>query len=129
MIGAVLLVAASCVGTVGAQENPRFTPSTRGIRPEVTRWEALVAQYDWDVPTMLRIIDCESEGNPWAENPHSGAKGLTQLYKWDWTARRLFGFENLFDPEQNIAFAYYLFEDSGRRFGWHWHSSRFCWQS
>ncbi len=42
-------------------------------RESVSRWT------DWDVDRMLRILYCESRGDPWAKNRHSGAAGLLQV--------------------------------------------------
>lgn len=128
LVLALLLILASSLPSRAHENGDRYVPVSRGTRPDVTRWTGLVEQYDWHVPTILRIIDCESGGDPNAVNPSSGAKGLAQLYLWDWTARRLFGYTNLFDPEQNIAFAYFLYEDSGQRFGFHWLASAGCWR-
>lgn len=43
-------------------------------------WYGWIAQWqDWDAWRMLRILYCESRGNPFAKNPHSGAAGLLQV--------------------------------------------------
>lgn len=125
MVGGVLFG----LGVVKAQEvdEERYTPSARGTRPAVTRWTDLVAAYDWDVPTALRVIDCESSGDPGAINPYSGAAGLFQLYGWSRLARRLFGDGRVLIPWVNVATAHALWEDSGERFGFHWYASRGCW--
>ena len=52
---------------------PRYQPSERGTRPAVVQWRPLLEQYDWDVDTALRIVDCESGGDPAAVNRWSGA--------------------------------------------------------
>lgn len=114
----------------------RFTPSARGTRPAVTRWRPLLAEYPWDVETALRVVDCESGGDPGAINPSSGAAGLMQLYGWSWLARRLFGTGDVTIPWVNVAVAHVLWADSGGAFGWydargrprgHWAASIGCW--
>lgn len=49
-------------------------------------WEPLVAKY-WPpelVPWALAIIECESNGDPWAKNPRSTAAGLFQFLRSTW---------------------------------------------
>jgi hypothetical protein len=129
-IAALALVAALLrPGPATAQtvEADRFEPAARGVRPSVARWRPLLEAYPWDVDTALRVVDCESGGDPAAVNPWSGAAGLWQLYGWRGLARRLFGSEDLLDPVLNTAVAFALWEDSGGRFSWHWYASRRCW--
>lgn len=93
----------------------------------VGRWADDVARYfplD-QVDTMLRIIGCESGGNPNAKNPTSTASGLTQMlagwYDGRWWPHRF----DPFDPDENLYHASLLaaanpgFTD--------WNASRACW--
>lgn len=46
---------------------------------QVAQWWDLIIQYDWDPCAALRIINCESKGDPWVYNfTGSGACGLWQ---------------------------------------------------
>lgn len=127
-ITAILAFAAIANSTKAQEaEVERYTPATRGVRPAVAQWAELVEEYDWPVNGALRVIQCESGGDPLATNPSSGAKGLFQLLGWDHLAARLFGSWNVFDPRVNVAVAYYLWRDSGGLFMIHWGSSRACW--
>jgi hypothetical protein len=113
-----------------APEPTRFVPASRsGIRPAVARWEPLLAEYPWDVETALRVIECESKGNPAVWNAQgSGAHGLFQtMPEWGALAYVLTGSTDLGEPAVNVAVAYYLWADSGGTFRWHWSSSRGCW--
>ncbi len=89
----------------------------------VGQWRALVTKYfrAADVDTALRIMSCESGGNPSAKNPNSSASGLFQHLGKYWTGRSaaagFFG-ASIFDPEANVATAAWLRDQKG---GWaHW---------
>lgn len=81
--------------------------------PEVEQWRPLVQQFfpSNRVEEALRIIDCESNGDPDAYNPYSGASGLFQFLPSTWasTAPKA-GYPNAspFDPEANVASASWL---------------------
>jgi hypothetical protein len=119
-----------------AEEAPRYASTGRGSRWEVMRWASMLEEYDdWDVQVALRVIDCESEGNPAALNPWSGAKSLFQLLGWEWLAARLYGTRDVFIARVNIGVAHYLWREHGA-FGWfdshgrprgHWAASIYCW--
>ncbi len=69
----------------------RQTPSRRLNvgGPAVERWRPLITRYfPNEVGTALRIIACESRGNPNAKNPSSSAAGLWQFLRstWDYAA-------------------------------------------
>jgi hypothetical protein len=111
-------------------EAERYEPVSRGGRDldPVERWRGLVEQYDWDVETALRVIRCESRGDPGVYNAQgSGAVGLFQTLGWQTLAWRLVGTGDLTIPEVNVAVAHFLWRDSGGTFRFHWYASRRCW--
>lgn len=76
-----------------------------GVIPAVTRWADLISRYGWNLCEALRIIDCESDGDPWVMNAAgSGACGLWQHLPC----------EGLGDPELSTAIAW----DKYSRRGW-----------
>ena len=81
--------------------------------PLVERWRSLVEQFfpADRVEQALRIINCESNGDPNAINPYSSASGLFQFIPSTWatTAHRA-GYPDTspFDPEANTASAAWL---------------------
>ena len=86
----------------------------------VERWRPLVERHfaAGDVGTALRIIGCESGGDPDAKNAGSSAAGLFQFLKgtWDWVAP-LTGSPSYvqggpYDPEWAVINAAVLAEDS-----------------
>jgi hypothetical protein len=94
------------------------TEDTGKFAWKVERWRPLVAMYfpadrvDW----ALRIMRCESHGDPDAKNPHSSASGLFQHLARLWPGRASkAGFEgaDVFDPVANIAVAAWLLEHGG----------------
>ncbi|MCZ6739097.1 MAG: transglycosylase SLT domain-containing protein [Actinobacteria bacterium] len=81
--------------------------------PSVERWRPLVQQFfpGNRVEEALRIIDCESNGNPDAYNPYSGASGLFQFIPSTWASaapKAGYGGRSAFEPEANIATAAWL---------------------
>lgn len=98
--------------------------------PNVERWRWLVEGYEWDADLALAVIDCESDGDPGATNPYSGAAGLFQLYGWGWKARQLFGpMASVYTPWVNAEVAHWIWRADGRRFGGRagWQASIGCW--
>lgn len=84
----------------------------------VERWRPIVDMYfpedrvDW----ALRIMECESRGDPDAKNPTSSASGLFQHLARLWPPRAEaagFGDADVFDPFANIAVAAWLLENGG----------------
>ncbi|MDX1469195.1 MAG: transglycosylase SLT domain-containing protein [Acidimicrobiia bacterium] len=81
--------------------------------PKVERWRGLVQQFfpSHRVEQALRILNCESNGDPDAYNPYSGASGLFQFIPSTWatTAHRA-GYPDAspFEPEANTASAAWL---------------------
>lgn len=79
----------------------------------VEQWRGLVEQFfpANRVEEALRIIDCESNGNPNAQNPYSGAGGLFQFLPSTWASNSPnagYGGYSVFDAEANIATAAWL---------------------
>ena len=97
-----------------------FGDSTDNIQVEI--WRPLIEQYfEADqVDTALRVMACESGGDPDAKNPNSSASGLFQHLAKYWNSRATaarFPGASVFDPEANIAASAWL----QRNHGWyHW---------
>lgn len=97
------------------------SPPPVGTVGRVEQWRGLVAAYfpaEW-VEWALRIMQCESGGNPNAYNP-SGASGLFQHLQRYWADRSYragWGGADIFDPEANIAVAAWLLANGGTS---HW---------
>lgn len=123
----LICFAAAGSSTVRAEEPQRFEPSSRSGRAVVQQWRPALEAYVWPVETALRVIACESLGDPDAVNPSSGAAGLFQVMPslHRWRVWRLFGeWRSLLDPWVNIAIAFELWDVGG----WApWASSRGCW--
>lgn len=95
---------------------------TTPLKPAVEQWRSLIAAYfpaDMVEPA-LRIIQCESLGDPDAYNPYSGASGLFQLLPGTWAViapKAGFSGVSVFDPEANTGAAAWLtayYESLGR---------------
>lgn len=93
--------------------------------PGAEGWRPLVEEYfpAGEVDRAIRIIACESNGNPRARNPRSGASGLFQHMPGDWAKRASaagFPGASIYDPEANVAAAAWLAYDAHGG-GWqHW---------
>ncbi|MDX2342860.1 MAG: transglycosylase SLT domain-containing protein [Acidimicrobiia bacterium] len=88
----------------------------------VERWRPVVDMYfpedrvDW----ALRIMACESHGDPQAKNPNSSASGLFQHLARLWPERAVaagWADADVFDPFDNIAVAAWLLDNGGTS---HW---------
>ena len=84
----------------------------------VERWRPVVDTYfpEDRVEWALRIMECESRGDPNAKNPNSSASGLFQHLARLWPPRAEaagFGEADVFDPFANIAVAAWLLENGG----------------
>lgn len=100
--------------------------------PAVEQWRSLVQQFfpSSRVEEALVIISCESNGDPNAVNPYSGAAGLFQFLPSTWasTAPKA-GYPDAspFDPEANTASAAWLanrYQQLGYEY-WHaWNCKR-----
>ncbi len=96
---------------------PRGTPYTGSDRVE--RWRPLVTRYFQasDVEWALKIIACESGGNPDAANPTSSARGLLQHLGRFWPQRSEaagWAGASILDPEANIAVGAWLLAKNGK---------------
>jgi hypothetical protein len=96
----------------------------------VEQWRPLVEKYfrPDDVPWAMRVMACESGGNPYAKNPTSSASGLFQHLARLWDGRSSaagWGGADIFDGEANIAVAAWLVYEGGGK--GHWNASRHCW--
>lgn len=98
----------------------------------VEQWRSLVQQFfpSSRVEEALRIIGCESNGDPDAVNPYSGASGLFQFLPSTWaTTAPSAGYPGAspLDPEANIASAAWLanrYQELGYPY-WHaWNCKR-----
>lgn len=88
-------------------------------------WRPLVEEFfrPGDVDRAIRVMACESLGDPNARNPRSGASGLFQHIPSYWPERSAsagYGGASIFDPEANVAVAaWMIYEYPGG--GWqHW---------
>ena len=100
--------------------------------PSVEQWRSLVQQFfpGNRVEEALRIIDCESNGDPDAYNPYSGASGLFQFLPSTWAStapRAGYGGHSVFEPEANLASAAWLanrYEELGQYYWRAWNCRR-----
>lgn len=87
--------------------------------PGVEQWRTLVeATFPADrVEWAMRVMACESGGNPLAQHPGSRASGLFQFLPstWERIIRPNLGFtaEQVWDPASNIAAATWLLATEG----------------
>ena len=94
------------------------SPVARTYSGGVEQWRPLVATYfrPGDVNRAMRIMACESGGNPNAKNPRSSASGLFQHLGKYWPARSTaagYGGVSIFDPTANVAVAAWLRDQPG----------------
>lgn len=115
----------------GSTSAPTTTTPTEGgggsweHPPAVERWRSLVETFfpSHRVEEALRIIDCESNGDPDAYNPYSGASGLFQFIPSTWaTTSPRAGYAGFspFDPEANVASAAWLANEYQRQGQYYW---------
>lgn len=78
-----------------------------GMGSNVEQWRPIVEQYFGDnTNAALRVMACESGGNPNAKNPRSSASGLFQFLASTWTSTTGETYPgNVFDGPSNIAAA------------------------
>ncbi|HKX76497.1 MAG TPA: transglycosylase family protein [Acidimicrobiia bacterium] len=103
-------------------------------KPEIEwepTWQDLIRMYfrPGDVARAIRIVKCESGGNPAAVNPSSGAAGLFQHLPRYWKARAAdagFPGASPLNVEANVAASAWLVYHGG---GFaHWAASADCWR-
>ncbi len=103
--------------TTTVAETATTTTPPASVGSGVERWRGLVSAYfpaDL-VDQALRVIECESRGDPTARNPYSGASGLFQFMSrtWSWASEGAgFGGADVYDPEANVASAAWLVDYS-----------------
>ena len=91
----------------------------RAARAGVETWRPLVQQYfpEFLVEEALRVMACESRGNPDAVHPGSDATGLFQFLAGTWAFSSIqagFPGASRFDAEANVAAAAWLVDYSMR---------------
>ena len=108
---------------------PKWLSGGVTLIDDVERWRATSLEalslygQEHQIERFLRVMQCESRGNPDAFNESSGASGLMQHLEnyWPWRAK-MAGFEGAspFNPTANIfTSAWLLFEHTAG--GWqHW---------
>lgn len=132
-------------GTTGTTAPPTTQPPTTSpptttggggggwvFPPAVEQWRSLVASYfpSHRVDEALRIMECESLGDPNAYNPYSGASGLFQFIPSTWAAtapQAGFPGASPFDPVANTASAAWLanrYEELGQYYWQAWSCRR-----
>lgn len=100
---------------------PLYQPPKFSMGTNVEQWRELVTLYfDDQAETALRVMRCESGGNPDAYNSGSGASGLFQHLPKYWSERSTKAGvpgADIFDPVANVLVAAWL-QATG---GWgHW---------
>ena len=105
-------------------------PATTDTPPpaDVESWRPLVAAYfpPDRVDQALKVIWCESRGDPSAKNPNSTASGLFQVLRGWWSGEwstAIPAFDP-FDPEANVAAAAKI--AGGPRYWSDWLASKSC---
>jgi hypothetical protein len=93
--------------------------------PAAERWRSLVQAFfpSHRVEEALRIIDCESNSDPNAYNPYSGASGLFQFIPSTWATtspRAGYAEASPFDPEANMASAAWLANEYQKEGKYYW---------
>ncbi len=126
-------------GTSPTTTAPKTTTSTSGggggsweHPPAVEQWRSLVEQFfpSNRVEEALVIIGCESNGDPDAVNPYSGAAGLFQFLPSTWAStapKAGYPEASPYDPEANTASAAWLanrYEELGLYYWQAWNCKR-----
>lgn len=77
-------------------------------KPGVEQWRSLVSKYNWDADLVLRIMSCESGGNPNSVNstPPDYSVGLMQINLYGSLALTRPSEAWLKVPANNIEYAY-----------------------
>lgn len=95
-----------------------LAPALPAVPGGAEAWRGLVEAYfaPGDVAWALRVIQCESRGNPGATNASSGAAGLFQQLPRYWPERAAaagWAGASPYDPEANVAVSAWLFYTGG----------------
>lgn len=93
-----------------------FTPPVRIYGWRVERWRPLIRRHFPDPQTAIRVLACESDGNPDARNRRSGASGLFQHLPRYWDHRAASAglpAADPFDAEANVRVAAWLAATGG----------------
>ena len=96
-------------------EGVACTYTTGTVVTEVVVWHPVSTADDWrpllavyfpadQIETAVRVMKCESGGDPYAQNSRSTAGGLFQFLDSTWRATGYGGYPK-YDPEANIAAA------------------------
>ena len=91
--------------TLASQTTRDYWASVEAWRPEVTKAVTHFGGNGNDVDRFLRIMQCESGGDPLAKNPNSSASGLMQHLTRFWQERAEFAGlpqADVFDGNSNI---------------------------
>ena len=96
-----------CSSSPTEHSDPTATSVDRGMGSDVEQWRPLVeAYFGANTDAALRVMACESGGNPNADNPRSTAAGLFQFLASTWertTGEQYPG--NVYNGAANIAAA------------------------
>ena len=83
------------------------------------KWDYLLEKYDWNVDEARKIMFCESSYNPEAHNYNHSTRdnshGLFQINTYGNLSKDRPTREWLIVPENNVAYAYSLWEKNGWR--------------
>lgn len=80
--------------------------SSRSYGSGVEQWRSLVSEYfGGETDLALRIMKCESRGDPNAQNSRSSAAGLFQILKGTWGAFSPYPWSDRYHPRSNVATA------------------------
>jgi len=81
----------------------------------VEQWRPLISEYfpTGQVEHALKIVACESGGDPAAKNPTSTARGLFQILASLWAPYFDVTYNDLYHPETNTALARRIYDQSG----------------
>lgn len=120
--------------TTTSSAPPTTTPSTV-FPPNIEQWRPLVSTYfpAHRVDEALKILRCESNGNPNALNPYSGAAGLFQFLRGTWNglptsiSGGTYESGQVFDPVANTRSAAWLakrYEELGQYYWQAWSCRR-----
>lgn len=99
------------------------TPTSSSALSSTEQWRGLISAFfaEADMAWAMRVMACESGGNPDATNPSSGAAGLFQHLPKYWAERSSnagVAGSTPYDPPANVAVAAWLFYEGGGQSHW-----------